>query len=278
MNDTQKYLFDLQGFLVVEGVLSKAEVAAANDAIDRHADGIVERVGGVSLSSDSKTMQGETGRGDLGGLLSWEKPWCDPFRAMLAHPQITPYLNQLLGKGWRLDHNAGLISMRKGAEGHLLHGSSGPAFDRHQYYIFKDGQMHNGLTVVAWQLADVNPGDGGLALIPGSHKGNYACPQPVRKWEAHQDVVKQVTCKAGDVVIFTEAVTHGTIPWSADHDRRSVLFRMSPGNLAYATGYNPWPESMLEGLTPQQRAVLEPPYNPLLNRPQLDDEGNKVTT
>jgi ectoine hydroxylase-related dioxygenase (phytanoyl-CoA dioxygenase family) len=273
MNDTQKYLVDLQGFLVVEGVLSKAEVAAANEAIERHADGIVERVGEASLSSDSKTMQGETGRGDLGGLLSWEKPWCDPFRAMLAHPQITPYLNQLLGKGWRLDHNAGLISMRKGAEGHLLHGSSGPAFDRHQYYIFKDGQMHNGLTVVAWQLADVNPGDGGLALIPGSHKGNYACPQPVRKWEAHQDVVKQVTCKAGDVVIFTEAVTHGTIPWIADHDRRSVLFRMSPGNLTYATGYNPWPESMLEGLTPQQRAVLEPPYHQRLQRPVLDDDG-----
>ena len=273
MNDTERYLFDLQGFLVVEGVLSKAEVAAANEAIDRHADGIVERVGEASLSSDSKTMQGETGRGDLGGLLSWEKPWCDPFRAMLAHPQITPYLNQLLGKGWRLDHNAGLISMRKGAEGHLLHGSSGPAFDPHQYYIFKDGQMHNGLTVVAWQLADVNPGDGGLALIPGSHKGNYACPQPIRKWEAHQDVVKQVTCKAGDVVIFTEAVTHGTIPWSADHDRRSVLFRMSPGNLAYAKGYNPWPESMLEGLTPQQRAVLEPPYHQRLQRPVLDDDG-----
>jgi len=44
MNDREKFLFDLQGFLVVEGVLSKAEVAAANEAIERHADGIVERV------------------------------------------------------------------------------------------------------------------------------------------------------------------------------------------------------------------------------------------
>ena len=42
--------------------------------------------------------------------------------------------------------------------------------------------MHNGLTVAAWQLTDSNPGDGGLCLIPGSHKGNYACPQEVRKW------------------------------------------------------------------------------------------------
>ncbi|HIG16047.1 MAG TPA: hypothetical protein EYQ31_01395, partial [Candidatus Handelsmanbacteria bacterium] len=77
MNDTEKYLFDLQGFLVVEGVLSTAQVAAANAAIDRHADGIVERVGEASLSSDSPTLKGQTGRGDMGGLLSWEKPWCD---------------------------------------------------------------------------------------------------------------------------------------------------------------------------------------------------------
>ncbi len=133
--------------------------------------------------------------------------------------------------------------------------------------------MHNGLTVVAWQLADVNPGEGGLCLIPGSHKGNYACPQEIRKWEAHRDIVRQVPGKAGDVVIFTEAVTHGTLPWTAAHQRRSVLFRMSPGNLAYATGYNPWPEAVLDEMTPEQRAVLEPPYHTRLNRPVLDDEG-----
>jgi len=108
-------------------------------------------------------------------------------------------------------------------------------------------------------------------LIPGTHKGNYDCPQAIRKWEVHQDIVKQVTCKAGDVVIFTEAVTHGTIPWTAAHDRRSVLFRMSPGNLAYVQG--DWPESMLEGMTPEQRAVLEPPYHQRLQRPVLDDNG-----
>jgi ectoine hydroxylase-related dioxygenase (phytanoyl-CoA dioxygenase family) len=232
MNETEKYLFDLNGYIVVEGVLSTDEVARCNEAVDRHAEGIRERTGDLSLSSDSTTLKGTTGRGDMGGLLAWDKPWCEPFREMLAHPGVVPYLHAILGPGYRLDHNAGLISMRKGAEGHLLHGSSGPGFDPHQYYIFKDGRMHNGLTVVAWQLADVNPGDGGLCLIPGSHKGNYACPQEIRKWEAHQDIVRQVLCKAGDVVIFTEAVTHGTLPWAAEHQRRSVLFRMSPGHLA----------------------------------------------
>lgn len=272
MNETERYLFDLQGFLVVRDVLSADEIAVANEAIDQHADGIKERVGDLSLSSDSTTMKGKTGRGDLGGLLGWDSPWCDPFRDMMVHPRIVPHLNCILGQGWRLDHAAGLISMRKGAEGHLLHGSSGPGFDRHQYYIWKNGQMHNGLTVVAWQLADVNPGDGGLVVIPGSHKGNVACPPPIRKWEEHQDIVHQVTCKAGDVVIFTEATTHGTIPWTADHDRRSVLFRYSPGNLAYVNGN--WPDEMKRGMTDEQLAVMEPPYHQRLQRPVFDDEGN----
>jgi hypothetical protein len=79
-------------------------------------------------------------------------------------------------------------------------------------------------------------------------------------------VVKQAVCKAGDVVIFTEALTHGTMPWTADVQRRSVLFRYSPANSAHAGGRHPfdadhragpaWPMSWYEGLTDAQRAVL----------------------
>ena len=111
--------------------------------------------------------------------------------------------------------------MDKGAEGHLFHGSSGPGFDPNQYYIFRHGRMHNGLTVVAFQLTDVNEGDGGLVLIPGSHKSNIACPNSIRRYQKHQQQIRQVTCKAGSVVIFTEAVTHGAIPWKSDSARRS---------------------------------------------------------
>ena len=114
MKEIEKYLFDLQGYIVLEGVLSEAEVARANEAVDRHADRIRERIGELSLSGDSAALKGITGRGDLGGLLGWEKPWCDPFREMLVHPRVVACLNVILGPGWRLDHNGGLISMRKG--------------------------------------------------------------------------------------------------------------------------------------------------------------------
>ena len=62
-------------------------------------------------------------------MLNWEEPWCNPFREMLVHPRIIPYLNELLGRGFRMDHQILLLSMDKGAEGFILHGSSGPDFD-----------------------------------------------------------------------------------------------------------------------------------------------------
>ena len=38
MNDAEKYLFDLNGYLVIEDVLTPDEIAFANEAIDHHSD------------------------------------------------------------------------------------------------------------------------------------------------------------------------------------------------------------------------------------------------
>ena len=47
-----------------------------------------------------------------------------------------------------------------------LHGSSG-GFDPGQYYHFENGQMFNGLSVVGFNLTDVDPEtDGGFACVP----------------------------------------------------------------------------------------------------------------
>ncbi|HIG57532.1 MAG TPA: hypothetical protein EYG11_21620 [Candidatus Latescibacteria bacterium] len=268
MNEDEKYLFDINGYIVVHDALSKADIALCNEAIDHHADQICERTGKLTLAGGSKALAGTTGRGDLGGALTWPEPYGQPFRNMLDNRKVAPYLHTILGEGFRLDHNLGIITMRKGAEGHTMHGSSGPGFDRHQYYIFKDGKMHNGLTVAAYQLADVNEGDGGFCLVPGSHKGNYPCPTALRRDEAYSEFVKPITCKAGDCIIFTEATTHGTRPWTSEHDRRTALFRFSPGNLAYVP--HNWSEEMLALMNDEQRKVCEPPYHSRLDRPVLD--------
>ena len=144
--------------------------------------------------------------------------------------------------------------------------------------------MYNGLTVVTWQLNDQNPGDGGFCHVPGSHKSNLRGPASLYSFDAHSDLVGQESTAAGDVIIFTEALTHGTMPWSRDdYERRSVLFRYSPGNLAFAGGRHDfdrehrvgdaWPAGWYTGLTHTQRAVLEPPYSVGEQRPVLGDDG-----
>ena len=97
MTEEEKYLFDLSGYLIVRQVLDSTTITRCNEAIDHHADKIKERVGDLSLSGNSAALQGSTGRGDLGGLLSWPSPWGDPFRDMMAHPRLVPYLNEILG-------------------------------------------------------------------------------------------------------------------------------------------------------------------------------------
>jgi hypothetical protein len=94
MTDREKYLFDVQGYLVVRQFLTPAEVARLNAAIDANREKMTEHEG--SYLGDSKTLGGESKRGVLSGMLEWEHPWCEPFRELLAHPKAIPYLDTIL--------------------------------------------------------------------------------------------------------------------------------------------------------------------------------------
>jgi len=79
------------------------------------------------------------------------------------------------------------------------------------------------------------------------------------------------------VLIFTEAALHGTLPWTAEHQRRTLIYRFAPPNSAYGRGYHPqWPESFTADMTPAQLAVMEPPYALRMNRPSVSADGEVV--
>ena len=97
MDEDDKYLFDLNGYLILRQVLTQDEVAELNVGIDHHAASTVDS--GQSLSGDSKAMRGTSRRKDLGGMLAWERPFCEPFRKLVVHPRVKPILEEGLGKG-----------------------------------------------------------------------------------------------------------------------------------------------------------------------------------
>lgn len=270
MTDREKFLFDLHGYLHVPRFLTDDELGALNAALEGNMDRMGED--GNSATGESTTLPGTHRRGMFSGMLTWPEPHNQPWRDLLAHRKAIPYLNTIHGRGWKIDHAPFLLYSTKGAEGLILHGSTQRHFDGSQYYAYANGQMRCGMVVFQYQLGDVNEGDGGLCVIPGSHKANYPFPRDIREWEADRGVVYNVPCKAGDMVIFNEATLHGTLPWTADHPRKSLLIRYSPKYLHFAGGFykTELPEWVAE-LTEAQQATLEPPY--IYNRPLVEDDG-----
>ena len=268
MDAYERYHFDVNGYIVVEDILTPGEVAALNEAIDQNPDHVHIRAGEALLSGAAKQhggkaaplLKGTHGRGDIMDVLNWPKPWCQPFRDLLTHPRTMRYMLELIGDGFRYG-NANGISMTAGAEGFLFHGGGTP---RGPYYFeFQDGRMWNGLMAVCYQLTDIGPGDGGFACIPGSHRANYPCPADVRRLDIHGEWFRHLPMKAGSALIFTESLTHGTFPWTASHERRTLLYRYGAGDMVFGSGPSIHPagyESFKDELTPLQRAVMEPPY------------------
>ena len=271
MNEREKFLYDLQGFLKVENFLTAEEVSALNEAVDAN---LSRRTDDLNSAPDGN-MAGDRKRDFFSGMLTWEQPWCQPFRDLLAHIKVIPYLDTMFGRGWKLDHSPFILAGGVGTEGLRLHGSTSVVFDGSQYYTYANGQMRCGMIVCQYQLADVNPGDGGLCVVPGSHKANYLCPEDIKRWEANQEIIYNVPAKAGDLIIFNEATIHGTLPWRGKHERRSLLYRYSPKYLHFAGGvYQTSQPDWVSELTEAQQAVLEPPY--IYERPLIEADGVSV--
>ena len=66
--------------------------------------------------------------------------------------------------------------------------------------------------------------------LAGSHKSNVPVPPDVMKMLKQTESVRNPEIEKGDVLLFTEACTHGTIPWTGegrDGKRRAVLYRLA---------------------------------------------------
>ena len=242
MTTHEKYLFDLQGFLVIPDALDKSQVTELNRIVD-------ERVA-AEVAPDATTHR-------FGGLLEWGQPYLD----LSFNPRVEGHLSEIVDPRFRLDH-VYLDVIRSGLSpiGAHLHGGGAP-FNPVSYFNYRDGRFHCALTVVAYNLRDVGPGDGGFACVPGSHKANFPYPET---WKHLTDLpaeaeplIRRVTGPAGTAVIFTEALTHGPLPWTAAGERRTAFYKYNSHTTSWAAG---WPAAdRFDGLEERKQEILEGP-------------------
>jgi hypothetical protein len=240
MDDDQRYLFDLQGWITIPDALDRDRLAALNATFDEHV--------AATVASDASSWR-------FGDVIEWGPDWLN----LIDNERVIPTLEAILGAGYRLDHDyADLIRHGKGPIGTRLHGGATP-FDAGQSYAVHDGQVRSGLVVVAFNLRDVHPGDGGFAGVAGSHKANFALPEEWKELEVDppRSFVTPVTGPAGTAIVFTEAMSHGTLAWRGTGERRTVFLKYNPHPIAWSARF--YDRSRFAGLTPRQWAILEPP-------------------
>ncbi len=237
MTSEEKFTFDLEGYLVVKNVLTPDEVADMNATADEVFPPGEEDTG---YRRDSPISR-----------------WSPAFQVLIDHPKIVPYMVELLGPKFRIDHDYCIFMTRGGKGGNLHGGETDRAADH--WYKYKDGVMRNGLTVVTYFLTPAKTGDGGFCCVPGSHKSNFVAslPPDVRTFERPAHYVVQPEVEAGDALIFTEALIHGTLPWTADHERRAFLYKYSPGHSAWSQKY--YDPDEYPDVTEQQKRIMAPP-------------------
>lgn len=254
--EMHRYLFDLAGFMVIPDVLGRAEIDELNGLIDAQ-----------ELPPPREKIRFGSAAGgapECPGFLEWGKPFCD----LLDHPRIMPLLQLTLGDWFRLDRLYG-INMEAGMGEYQLHGGNAP-YSPAEYYHVRNGRIHNAFTVVSWNLADTGPEHGGFCCVPGSHKSNFVRPNPIPtvnqgRWtmmdgDSLAPGVVIPEAPAGSVVLFSEALTHGTAPWTGAHQRRTLLYKYCQSHLAWSARRVRPPESV--PLTPRQQILFQEPANP----------------
>jgi hypothetical protein len=240
VDDRQRYLFDLQGWITIPEALSPEQLTALNATFDEHV--------AAAVPADAHTWR-------FGDVIEWGPDWLN----LIDNERVIDVLEATLGWGFRLDHDyADLIRRGKGPIGTMLHGGATP-FDPGGWYGVHDGQIRSGLLVVAYNLRDVNPGDGGFAGVAGSHKANFPLPDDWKELEVDppRPWVTPVTGPAGTAIVFTEAMSHGTLPWRGAGERRTVFLKYNPHPIAWSARF--YDRSRFPNATERQRAILEAP-------------------
>jgi hypothetical protein len=245
MTPQQRYLLDVQGFLHLKGALSPDEVAQARQAAERYMETPPEKL--------------PPGFGIDGRLHKHGFAFDPALQALTLHPAYWPIVLELTRGKPRLVSGT-LQASRHDLEDEALRlhcaredwGWESSRFESREGRIFSDH------IVVFPYLSDVKPGDGGVVVLPGSHKAHFERPPDLYGGGTLGDGplpegLINVTPQAGDVVIISESLTHGALPWKPKDRRRIILV------LRYrqqTCGAAPLPEEITARLGPQVRELV----------------------
>ena len=267
-SELDEYLFDLNGFVVVRGALSAAEVADANARIDQIPRAL-PRLGwhGWVQREDHPEHRGISYQQvyELGGA----------FERMIDHPNYLNYVLRFIGGHDCFDYHHGplfidenFFTIRGPGEAIPLH-AGGHDICKRMAFRYHNGRFQCAQINVLIAFTDIGPGDGATMVIPGSHKSNmihpeFLKPKPASEWGegggGSVDGVagaQEVHMKAGDAIVFVDATCHGSAKRINPGERRISVYRYGSSWNRTRWGYHASPE-ILGRVSPYARKLIHP--------------------
>jgi ectoine hydroxylase-related dioxygenase (phytanoyl-CoA dioxygenase family) len=258
-HDLQDYLFDLNGYLMLENAIDATLLADLNAAFDAFPDlEFMDWWGEVQRLDNNKRAGMELQNIVAGGK---------PFETLIDHPSWINRIRRYCGEyqtwipGLFIDEC--FATIRRTGGFFAMHSGGHERAIRNQYG-YADGRWQCGQVNILLALTDIGPGDGGTRIIPGSHKSSFAHPlfnRPYQERFKDDDEIVPgsitVTMKAGDAILFSDALSHGASARTNPGERRAVIYRYGPGWGRTRYGYQ-YSQELLDRLTPAQREILEP--------------------
>ena len=212
LTEGEKWFFDHHGFLHLPQVVPPEDIAPMIELGDRWHDMTLEELPPPLYSTalaDPKTSP------TLARWVNWVHYADVRFQRLVLNPKImrvilgltrcTPCLvDTALTKNYQTSDQINFHAAGKD-------------------YQVEDGQPYAGFLNAAISLVDV-PAGTGFVCLPGSHKRNFEPPTDLSIYDGPPTVIN-LPVKAGDCVIFTEALYHGALPWKADYPRMTLFNR-----------------------------------------------------
>lgn len=214
MTPEELYRYDVNGYLLLKGAVSPDQLMRLTPVIDRWQ----ERAAG-ELAAKSPQDNQEVRYNDV---VNDEAELVE----LAANPVVLPYLAEMIEKP-RLKSTWIAFKWRGGFTG--LHSNHTPSVT-HNFYHF-NGQIRHNLLNLMYAFGDIGPGEGGLQVIPGSHKANY----PRTPTDNASDMLVELTMEAGDVLLFSHDMAHCSRNES-DVVRRTVMYTYCPGVISNSFG------------------------------------------
>ncbi|MDL5055743.1 phytanoyl-CoA dioxygenase family protein [Oscillatoria laete-virens NRMC-F 0139] len=257
------YLFDLNGYRIIQNAVTPEQIAQINGWIDQHPvdkTQVGQWIGHVEV----QTYMNEDGV-NYQNIVEGGKV----YEELLTNPAWYPDIKRYIGNFGSLSLNECLINVR-GSGGFIgMHSGGHMPWMTGLFRHPQTAEWFVGQINVIVALNDIGPGDGATTLVPGSHKS--VAPHPhFKRQKAGENTVTNydtpadraegmIEChlKAGDALLFTDGVTHGSCARINPGFRRILLYRYCPAWCITRFNYIA-SDRLLSSLNEEQRRLVQP--------------------